>query len=186
MTLPHSSFRTDLSRHALTLLLAGSLLLVLPRASAAPEDDLLDAEQAFTVTARMHDAKTIELDYRIAPKYYLYRKRFKFEVTPPGWRLKAPRIPAGKMKQDATFGYVEIYRDSVRILLPISATAKLEDSSYFELRATSQGCADVGICYPPQTHRLRMQTGLTEIVTPEAAATLPFSKPPKTGLPLGR
>jgi len=157
-----------------------------PPAVAAPEDELLDVEQAFTVTARMRDANTIELDYRIAPKYYLYRKRFKFEFTTAGWRVKARKYPAGKMKQDATFGYVETYRDSVRILLSITSKAKVEDLSYFELRATSQGCADIGICYPPQTHRLRMKTGLTEIVLPESAATLPFSKPPRTGLPFGR
>ncbi|MBI3714641.1 MAG: protein-disulfide reductase DsbD N-terminal domain-containing protein [Betaproteobacteria bacterium] len=149
---------------------------------------MLDAEQAFTMTARLRDADTIELNYRIAPKTYLYRKRFKFEIATPGWRLKTSKFPAGKMKQDATFGYVEIYRDSVRILLPISPVpaAQTADPPRFELRATSQGCADVGICYPPQTHRLRLQTGMTEIVAPEPAATLPFSSPPKTGPPLGR
>ncbi len=170
-------FSSPLGRAAWLAVL--SMLLSIP---AFAEDDLLDVEQAFTVSARLKDAKTIELIYQIAPGYYLYKKRFKFALADAGDKLKPAQIPPGKMKQDATFGRVETYRNSVRILLPISLAARTsasDSAATFELKATSQGCADVGVCYPPYTHRLVFRAGQSETVLPELPAkALLFSRPP--------
>ncbi len=150
----------------------------------APE--LLDAESAFQVTAKMKDAKTIELNYTIADGYYMYRKRFKFELDSGAAVLKRAILPKGSVKQDATFGRVETYRRAVRVLLPVTVsraaggktTSASADREFINLNAVSQGCADVGVCYPPLTHQLAIHLGSREtvgpvkFVRPEAATDL--------------
>lgn len=138
----------------------------------APE--LLDAESAFQVTAKMKDANTIELNYTIADGYYMYRKRFKFGADSDAAVLKKAILPKGSVMQDATFGRAETYRRTVRVLLPLAASAAgrgkttdlIVDGGLVELSAISQGCADVGVCYPPLTHQLAIQLGSRETVSP--------------------
>ena len=135
--------------------------------------DLLPAEDAFKVTARFKDAKTIELNYQIADGYYLYRKRFRLgNQNTETAQFKIGKIisPRGLVKQDATFGRVETYRHSVRILLPIaiaSNASRIElDAATVKLNMISQGCADVGVCYPPLQHDLALKLGSGDIVMP--------------------
>lgn len=126
----------------------------------AAEPDLLPAEEAFRVTATMKDAKTVALDFQIADGYYMYRNRFRVEGL-EGAKLGKAVLPAGKMKQDATFGRVETYRKSVRMLLPVASA-----SGPLKLRVTSQGCADAGVCYPPQKHDFALAADSRNIVMP--------------------
>ena len=46
------------------------------------EQELLEPERAFQLSARHHDSQTIELTYKIAEGYYMYRGRFKFLLEP--------------------------------------------------------------------------------------------------------
>ncbi len=134
------------TRHASTLwlhLLAALLLLAGLRVAHADED-FLDPEVAFKFSARAVDDRTVEVTYSIAPGYYLYRDQFKFMAR--GATFGAPALPAGKTKFDETFQKtVETYRDAVRIAIPVTQAA-----AQFQLMATNQGCADKGLCYPPQ------------------------------------
>ena len=104
----------------------------------------LPAEQAFRASARALDDKTVEVRFQIADGYYLYRHRFQFAAE--GISFSAPALPPGKPKKDDAFGEVEIYRKELVFTLPVSA-----GQPPFDLQLTSQGCADIGICYPPQT-----------------------------------
>ncbi|WP_398312294.1 protein-disulfide reductase DsbD [Zoogloea sp.] len=104
----------------------------------------LPAEQAFRASARALDDKTVEVRFQIADGYYLYRHRFQFAAE--GISFSAPALPPGKPKKDDAFGEVEIYRKELVFALPVSA-----GQPPFDLQLTSQGCADIGICYPPQT-----------------------------------
>lgn len=135
---------------------------------AAPSsaDDLLPAEEAFKVSARFKDAKTIELNYQIADGYYMYRKRFRVNSETPQFKAGKIAAPPGLVKQDATFGRVETYRKSVRVLLPITKLGMKSDDKMIKLAVTSQGCADVGVCYPPLRHDLVLQVGSGDIVNP--------------------
>lgn len=136
-------------------------------AVAAPE--LLGADEAFQVLARMKDAHSIELNYTIAEGYYMYRGRFKFAVENNSATLKKAIIPAGKVKQDATFGRVETYRKSVRVLLPFASLDKaipIGEDGFIRIKVTSQGCADAGVCYPPQHHQFVLDPGLRNSVRP--------------------
>lgn len=130
------------------LLLLLALLWLLPVMARAAED-YLEPEAAFKFTARMADAKTIELRYDIADGYYMYRERFAFKAQ--GAKLGEPILPAGKVKFDETFRKdVETYRKSVTVRLPVEATGP------FTLVATSQGCADKGLCYTPMDSEVKL------------------------------
>jgi thiol:disulfide interchange protein DsbD len=142
---------------ALTLLFLSCVLLAAPGRAA----DFLDPAVAFKFAARMEGQNTAVVTYTIADGYYMYRERFKFTAT--GARLGEPQIPPGKVKYDQTFEKdVETYHGSVTIRIPV------ESGAAFTLTATSQGCADAGLCYPPQEHSARLTAGGTP------AASLPI------------
>ena len=110
---------------------------------ARAADDFLEPEKAFQFSASAADAKSVAVDFTIAPGYYLYREQFKFASS--GAKLGTPAIPPGKVKFDETFQKnVESYRDHIRIVVPVE-----EAGAEFRLVVTSQGCADAGLCYPP-------------------------------------
>jgi len=139
----------------------------------AHAEEFLDPEVAFKFSARALDANTLEARWQIADGYYMYRDKFKFEVT--GATLGAPRLPAGKIKDDEFFGKVETYRKDVRIALPIQRTP---GATSVTLTAVSQGCADAGLCYTPQTESVSIK-----LPAPPAAA--PAAAPAATPAPFG-
>jgi len=106
-------------------------------------DNLLEPEKAFRFSARSPDDASVEVRFKIADGYYLYQERFRFEAQGSGVRLGAPEFPQGVSHKDEFFGEMHIYRDDVRIRIPV------QGSGPFELKVTSQGCADVGVCYVP-------------------------------------
>ncbi|MCC6610421.1 MAG: protein-disulfide reductase DsbD [Burkholderiales bacterium] len=118
---------------------------------AALAQDILEPEKAFKFSVQALDDRTIEVRYRIEDGYYMYRDKFKFAVEPASARLGVAEFPAGEVKQDEFFGRVETYRKGVAIRIPVEAGAEA-----VTLAATSQGCADIGICYPPITQSARI------------------------------
>jgi thiol:disulfide interchange protein DsbD len=120
--------------------------------SARADDDFLPPEQAFKLSARMLDPHTAVVSYAIADGYYMYRERFKFAAE--GAKLGAAQVPAGKIKFDETFNKdVETYHKGVEIRIPV------EGSGPFTLNVTGQGCADKGLCYPPQDAAIQLVAG---------------------------
>jgi thiol:disulfide interchange protein DsbD len=133
----------------LLLSLIASLVLLAPAHAA---DDFLPPDQAFKFSARMLDPHTAEVSYAIADGYYMYRERFKFAAA--GAKLGEPQIPPGKVKFDETFNKdVETYHKAVTIRIPVQGDGP------FTLTATGQGCADKGLCYPPQDATIRLVAG---------------------------
>src|SRR6267378_5392342 len=122
------------------------LSCALPPACAANADDLLEPDKAFRFSARALDARTVEVRYGIADGYYLYRDRFRFAAEPPSVALGQPQFPKGEIHEDKFFGKQETYRKEVRIRLPLEAAG----AERVKLQVTSQGCADLGVCYVPQ------------------------------------
>jgi thiol:disulfide interchange protein DsbD len=121
-------------------------------APARAEDDFLPPEQAFKLSARMLDPHTVQVSYAIADGYYMYRERFKFSAN--GATLGEPQIPPGKVKYDTTFEKdVETYHHSVAIRIPV------QGEGAFTLNVIGQGCADKGLCYPPQEASIRLVAG---------------------------
>ncbi len=115
-------------------------------------DDLLEPEKAFVFSARAVDAATLEVRFAIANGYYMYRERFKFELEGPTQaKLGAALFPPGERKKDEFFGEVETYRKEITIRMPV------EGSGILRLAVTSQGCADIGVCYAPMESKASVQ-----------------------------
>jgi thiol:disulfide interchange protein DsbD len=157
--------RTGWIRLLGALPLAWGALMLFPVAQA---EEFLDPEVAFKFSARALDANTLEARWQIADGYYMYRDKFKFEVT--GATLGAPRLPAGKIKDDELFGKVATYRKDVRIALPIQRTP---GTTSVTLTSVSQGCADAGLCYTPQTESVSIKLPAPPAAAP-AATPAPF------------
>jgi len=153
-----------------TLRRAGTLLMLLCVATLAiAADDFLDPEKAFVLSARVLDERQVEISFDVAPGYYLYRDKFSFEA--PGATLGGAVVPTGKVKFDETFQKnVETHRGLVRIALPVS-----QAPASFKLSVTSQGCADKGLCYPPQTREVAVS--LKGFGGDGSARLLPVSDP---------
>ena len=133
----------------------------------AQEEELLPPEQAFALSAWM-DGDTLVAEYRIAPGYYMYRKRFEFliEDADAPVRFDTPRLPEGKIVSDEFFGEMETYRNSVRIRLPLLFDAA--PASRLRVKMTSQGCADIGVCYPPLKQALAVDPASSGSFMPAA------------------
>ncbi len=139
-----------------------ALWLLLAAATAQAQEDFLAPEQAFGLTARAADDNVLELDFKVAPGYYMYRERFDLEAAPADAIDTArAEFPAGEVKYDPTFEQdMEVYHDNVRIRLPMTL-----QGGPARLRVTSQGCADAGLCYPPMSHLVSVtpQAGVPEV-----------------------
>ena len=121
--------------------LLGLVMLALHTGLAA--QTFLEPERAFRFAARVLDERSVDVEFTVAPGYYLYREKLQFEAA--GAELGAPQLPPGKVKFDETFRKdVETYTGVLRIALPVQQAA-----AGFRLIVTSQGCADQGLCYPP-------------------------------------
>ena len=124
-----------------------------PVHAVSEPQELLDPDQAFALSVRVRDAETIEASWKIAKGYYMYRDKFRFESLDPALTLKPAVIPAGKKKEDPSFGVVETYTNAVAIRLPIGQRASGAQTA--KLRITAQGCNEpVGVCYPPMVKEL--------------------------------
>jgi thiol:disulfide interchange protein DsbD len=129
------------------------LLLLVPPAyavdSLGDDQELLDPDQAFAISTHIKGDAQVEVSWKIAPGYYLYRDRIRFSTDTPGITLGNAELPTGTIKNDEFFGKIATFRDSVTATLAVTRSANAPDT--FELKAMSQGCADIGVCYPPHT-----------------------------------
>ena len=125
-------------------------------------DEPLPSDQAFKVSAKVLAADRIEVSWDIAEGYYLYRNKMHFESKTGQVRLAEPEFPEGQTKHDENFGDVVIYRHTLHV--PIALTVENGESS-LHLLVQFHGCADRGICYPPQkiTFDLNLPTPVVQI-----------------------
>ncbi len=133
----------------MTRLLLLVVLLLVSFWSRAADEELLEPEKAFKFSARMVKPDLIEGQFRVAKGYYLYKKKMKFSAQ--GAKLGKASLPAGKMKKDEVYGRVEVYPQDTRVRIPVSGANKS-----FTLKAVFQGCAELGVCYPPQETAIKL------------------------------
>ena len=148
--------------------------LALP-AQALDPNDLLPPEKAFRVEALL-DGHTVRLQLHIADGYYLYRSKLALSSAPAGL-LPAPAWPAGQRKHDPFFGETEIYRGMVSVTLPRNSAWPAHATLLLKL----QGCADAGVCYPPQTQPLSVSLP-DPATTPSAAASASAGEGDESGM----
>ncbi|MBB5428309.1 thiol:disulfide interchange protein DsbD [Paraburkholderia sp. JPY158] len=140
----------DAFRRVLHAALAMFVALTSLAAHAVSETDLLPPDEAFPLTVKLTAPRQVILDFKTHAGYYLYRDRFDFAVD--GASIKPDQMPPGETKNDPTFGMVTVYRQPVQIELALPRPI----STSVVLSVTSQGCADLGVCYPPQTRTYRI------------------------------
>ena len=136
--------------------------------SLAHADEFLDPAVAFKPSVRALDGQTIEVSYEIAKGYYLYRDKFRFRVDGETVALGTPTFPKGKEHNDENFGKVEVYYQQVAIRVPVERTSS--GPLALNLKLVSQGCADAGVCYPPQTQAVSVTLPDPASAPPAAAA----------------
>jgi thioredoxin:protein disulfide reductase len=149
------------------LILVGLGTIGVP-AFAVDSADLLPPEKAYVLLAKRIVDNRAELTWRIAEGYYLYKSKFKFAAKTAGVAAGEAVFPPAQKKHDEFFGEMEIYRGEFVIALPLSREdPKLER---VELLVSVQGCADLGICYPPY-----QQTVGLDWPAPASGAPIPLS-----------
>lgn len=126
--------------------------------------DFLPVRQAFQLSLIETTPESIKLRLVATDGYYLYRHRFQFRTEPADIGLGQAQLPKGEQKHDEYFGDVEVYHGILDIDLP----RKPGEQRPFTLVVTYQGCADKGLCYPPETERLSI--GDVAGSSPEALA----------------
>ncbi|KQW00379.1 protein-disulfide reductase DsbD [Rhizobacter sp. Root1221] len=156
----------------------GVALLFLAAGTAVSRADeaFLDPVKAFALSARQVDAGHLEIRFDVAPGYYLYRDKLNAIPDPASIALGDLEVPRGKVKFDENFGKdVETLRDTVTLVLAVPPQAA---GTTFQLNVGNQGCADKGLCYPPQQRPVRVEAGPDGLMQVVAA---PPAEPRRTG-----
>ncbi len=119
-------------------------------------DELLQPEQAFEFSASVKNSNTLYVNWEIAPNYYLYREKIKLElVDAKGVKLGNFTIPKGTPKHDEAFGKVEIFSGDLHFNVPL--IRENNTAQTVTLRASFQGCAERGVCYPPMKKDMALE-----------------------------
>lgn len=139
----------------LTFLLAGPL----QANPFAVKPDFLPVNEAFVLTHDRLENGQMRLHFQIKDGYYLYQKRLKFDGLPPE---QHPVLPQAENHHDEFFGDSAVYRSELELLLPAGAGG--------ELRLGWQGCADAGLCYPPQTTPIALGGSATPVAAADQAS----------------
>ena len=102
--------------------------------------DILPVGKAFVFTSERLESGETQLYWQIADGYYLYQQRLKVDGLPAEYK---PALPEGESHSDEFFGEQQVYRQGLELKIPAGATG--------QIKVGFQGCADAGLCYPPQT-----------------------------------
>lgn len=130
------------------LSLVAALAVIVPSlaGSITAAQEVLRPEAAFPYSLETSEDQ-ITLAFQVQEGYYLYRERFGFESLTDGVVLGAAIFPQGNIYEDEFFGVMEIYREEFEIRIPYQRSGNVEEAQF---RLMLQGCADIGLCYPPQ------------------------------------
>ncbi len=125
----------------------------------AASGELLDPVHAFRLSVHRVASGALEVQFDIADGYYLYRDRFKLMVNGHETRRSDLHWPKGLQLKDPNFGKVVTFRKAVRLRAASLLPANLGKEARTDLEVISQGCADVGVCFPPLRQRVVVNQG---------------------------
>ena len=128
-------------------LIALSLVLT-ATVSIAQQEDILKPVEAYRY-AVADTGQAIEIDWVVEEGYYLYRNKMSYSSGSDGFSFSVFNLPEGEHHEDEFFGVQQVYRDRFYVSIPYSISGDVPES--VDLIIKSQGCADIGLCYPPQT-----------------------------------
>ena len=162
------------TRHLIARFLGLAALLGLAAAPgmSTAEEAFLQPDQAFRISGEAKGPDGIAVSWDIASGYYLYAGKIRLRSLTEGIEIGKPDLPKGETRQDEFFGAVEIYRN--RVSIPAKLTRAPGSAASLTLEASSQGCADAGLCYPPHRQKL-----VLELPAPGADPAAPVQTPPQ-------
>lgn len=115
--------------------------------------DFLPVQEAFVVSAHVDDLANVKVSWKIADGYHLYKDRFSIHSDEVPISLEKLHLSKGKMVYDSNFSKeMEVYENAVSMVVPQPTAHKDR-----KITITWQGCADAGLCYPPETTWLRQK-----------------------------
>jgi len=110
---------------------------------AYANEELLPGDEAFRFKAQLVNDE-IHLNWDIAKGYYLYKEKIKI-ASEQSEELGVIKMPEAQVIDDEFFGKIGTYRNATSAIIPI-----LDGKSQSViLNVSYQGCADIGVCYPP-------------------------------------
>ncbi len=113
------------------------------------QQELLPPDEAFKMSVDVRDENTLIAKFTPAKNYYLYRDKIAFESHEPGIFIEKITLPKGKMKEDLTFGHVEVFYEPFQAIISLRREAPAPEQT-LTLATTYQGCNEpVGVCYAP-------------------------------------
>ena len=114
------------------------------------QQELLPPDEAFKMSVDVRDENTLIAKFIPAKNYYLYRDKIAFEPHEPGIFIEKITLPKGKMKEDLTFGHVEVFYEPFQAIISLRREAPAPEQT-LTLATTYQGCNEpVGVCYAPK------------------------------------
>jgi len=131
------------------------------------QTQFLPVDEAYQLTLVADGEQRLMLQWVIAPEYYLYRHAFKVQASDSESAIAANLvIPEGLAKTDEFFGDVEVYYDALEARVDLERATELA-----QVKVTYQGCADAGLCYPPETKSFLWHMASGEIQAGSLAPT---------------
>ncbi len=105
---------------------------------------------------------TLNINWQISDNYYLYKDKFTSQRLLSGQiTTLTPNFGEAIIKDDPYFGETPVYYNFAN-----TALTELGEDAYL-LKLTAQGCADAGLCYPPNDWLFRVtpSTGSISSIT---------------------
>ncbi|MET0066742.1 MAG: protein-disulfide reductase DsbD [Candidatus Thiodiazotropha sp.] len=131
------------------------------------EDELLDPEEAYKLNVSVEDGTHLRLYWSIADGTYLYQDKIELslpqndDVQIARYELPAPEIKEDSIRPDGSIGDVAVYHEAIDLNLPLLRSST--DPQEIVLEAKFQGCAEIGVCYPPMTQQFTLSLpGISE------------------------
>ncbi len=140
------------------------------------DDEFLDPEVAFVLTGEAQTPNNIQLNWRIADGYYLYKNRIALQPADPAQTVGSIVLPKGEAHSDEYFGEQEVFRQSLDASFSLPPTG----GKAVDVKVTYQGCADAGLCYPPITKTVTISADGQVTVAAAEGAMASFAPPADT------
>ncbi|MCG7553113.1 protein-disulfide reductase DsbD [Pseudoalteromonas sp. Of11M-6] len=144
---------------------------VLDSLLAPKQQTFLPVKEAFKFDFDQQ-GNTLFVGWDIADGYYLYKKNL--QIIAKQADIQVPQLEKGEMIEDEFFGRTEVYFNNLSV---ISKLSNIEQGAIVKIRY--QGCAEAGLCYPPEIVEVPLSTiaGEKPKTTPTKA---PETKAPET------
>ena len=130
----------------------------------SPSNELLEPDEAFSFSASINKHQQLVLNWRIAKGYYLYQEKIAATIIEPNTlSIGTISFPEGQQKTDEIFGETLVYYNDVTLIAPFSTPLKQQTDVTIDV--SFQGCADIGVCYPPMNKRVTLSFQASEETT---------------------